>query len=185
MLKPLLLVLGAVALVGVLMLGGWALTGGSPDVPPRQAPAVGFATEGASGAAERAAKQPQQAGEGALPHGQQDALRGGQQDAVREDTRARDLARRVERRGSLSGAAGPAPVRRGAGPQAPSPWPAHDAAERQRADEAARLADRRRAERRAQDELARRTEAATRAEEAKQAADRARNDAVSDESEAD
>lgn len=38
-LKPLLLGLGAVAVVGVLMLGGWALTDGSPDAPPRQAPA--------------------------------------------------------------------------------------------------------------------------------------------------
>lgn len=176
MLKPLLLVLGAAALVGVLMLGGWALTGGSPDVSPRQAPAAGFAAESASGAAEHAGEQSQQAVEGTQP--------GEQQDAVRDDTRARDLPRRQQRT-SLAGAAGPAPVRRRAGPQAPSLWPVHDAVERRRADDAARLADHQRAERHARDQRARRTEAATRAEEAEQAADRARNDAGRDEPEAD
>jgi hypothetical protein len=108
-----------------------------------------------------------------------------QQGAVREDTRARDLAPRARQRGGLSDAAGPAPVRRRAGPRAPSLWPAHDAVERQRAYAAARLADRRRAERYAQDQVARRTEAARRAAEAQQAADRARTNDGSDEPEAD
>ncbi|MEA2224242.1 MAG: hypothetical protein QOH83_2618 [Solirubrobacteraceae bacterium] len=183
MLRSLLLVLGAVALVGVMMLSGWALTDGSRDVPPRQAaPTDGFAGEDASGAAERAGKLPPQAGEGATPPAEQ-------QDAVREDVRARDVARRAQQRSSLSraaGAAGPAPVRRSAGPHAPSLRPAaDDAVERQRTDEAARLADRQRAEQRARDQLARRAEAAARAKEAEQAADRARINAGDGEPEAD
>src|SRR4051794_38730678 len=149
------------------MLGGWALTGGRPDTPPRQAPAPGSAAQDASGAPERAGTQSQQAGAGTQPREQQDG--------VREDTRVRDVAPRAQQRSSLSGAAGPAPARRRAGPQAPSP--SHDAAERRRADEAARLAARLRAERRAQDQLARRREAAARAEMAEQAADRARDTA--------
>lgn len=164
MLKPLLLVLGAVALVGVLMLGGWALTAGSPDVAPRQAPAPDRATDGASGAAERAGEPSQrQAGDVAQPREQQDV--------VAQDARARDVARRPRQRSSLTGAAAPTPARRRAGRRAPSLRPAQDATNQQRAVEAARLADRRRAE------VARRTEVARRAEEAKQAADRARDDA--------
>jgi hypothetical protein len=86
--KPLPLVLGAVALVSVLMLGGWTLTSDSRDVPPRQAPAGGVAADGASSAAERAGKQSQQAGERTRSPEQQDAVRG--------DTRVRNLAGRAQ-----------------------------------------------------------------------------------------
>jgi type IV secretory pathway VirB10-like protein len=172
-LKPLLLGMCAVAVVGVLMLGGWALTGRTPDAPPRQAPASGVTAEGPSRVGERAGTPSQEAAEVAQPRVQQDA--------VREDTRVRDLARRAQQRSSLSGVAGQAPVRRRAGPRAPSLSPAQDAAKRRRAAEAARL----RAERRAQDERTRRMQAAARAEEAEEAADRARNDADPDEPEAD
>ncbi|HVF77076.1 MAG TPA: hypothetical protein VNA28_02165, partial [Solirubrobacteraceae bacterium] len=116
MLKPLLLVLGAVAFVGALMLGGWALTGGGADLPASQAPAAGFTTADPSAAEVPAGTQPQPAGEVPQPREQQDALG--------EDTSAGDLSQRARERLSRSGTAAPAPVRRTARPPATSPVPA-------------------------------------------------------------
>jgi hypothetical protein len=170
-----LLVLGAFAVVSLLMLGGWALTSGTPDVPARPAPAASPASGAAGG---RAEEQAQQTDDGAqlVSREQEDA--GGA-----EAARARDLARRARQRIPLStGAAGPAAARRSAGPEAQSLRRAPDqaAAERQRAEEAKRLADLRRAEQLRQAELARQAEAAKRAEQAKRAADGAPDEGGAD-----
>jgi FtsZ-interacting cell division protein ZipA len=175
---PLLLVVGAFALVSLLMLGGWALTSGTPDVPARQAPAAGSAAGAGSGdASDRAEEQSQRAGDGAKPVNREQEDTSGA-----EAARARDLTRRARQRIPHSGAAGPAAARRSAGRQAQPLRSAPDqaAAERRRAEEAKRLADLRRAEQLRQAELARQ-EAAKRAEEAKRAADRAAEDAGADE----
>jgi hypothetical protein len=167
-LKPLLVVLGAFAVVGVLMLGGWALTSATPDGPARPAPAAGsdagrVPAPAPGGAVRRAGERSQPAGDRAQPAERE------QEAAIRDDTaRARDLARRTRQRSPQSGAAGSATAPRVNRPQVPPPRPAQDdaAAERLRVVEAERRADQlRRAE------LARRAEAARRAEEAKRAAD--------------
>ena len=175
---PLLLVLGAFALVSLLMLGGWALTSGTPDVPARQAPSARPAAGSGSGAAGRRAEaQAQGTGAGAQP-----VSRELEDAGSAEAARARDLARRARQRIPLPGAAGPAADRRSAGRQT-QPLRATgdpDAAERRRAEEAKRLADLRRAERRRQAELARQA-AEERAEEAQRASDRAPEDGSADE----
>jgi hypothetical protein len=162
---PLLLVLSALALLGVLMLGGWALTSGTPDVPAREAPAPAAGPAAGSGAAGgRVDGQSQQAGDGAQPADRE------QEDASgAEAARARDLARRARQRIPLSGAAGSAAARRSA-ERRPQPLRRDDqaAAARRRAAEAQRLADLRRAEQLRQAELARQA-AEERAEDAMRA----------------
>ena len=82
-LKPLLMGLGAFAVVGLLMLGGWALTSATPEVPERQAPAAaGHAEPGPGAARGRAGGRPQQTGAGAQPATRR------QEDAVRDEAAA-------------------------------------------------------------------------------------------------
>jgi hypothetical protein len=165
---PLLLVLGAFALLGVLMLGGWALTSGTPDVPAREAPAAGSAAgSGAAGA--RGEQRSRQTGGGAQPADRE------QQDAGGAEARARDLARQVRQRLPLSGVAGSATARRSTTERPALPLRRGDdgeAAQRRRAAEAARLAELRRAEQLRWAERAR-EEAAERAEEAERGAGKA------------
>jgi hypothetical protein len=157
--------------VSLLMLGGWALTSGTPGVPARQTPAAGSTAAGG-----RAREQSQRTDDRAQPVSRE------QEDATgAEAARARDLAPRARQRIPLSGAAGPAAARRSSGRQAQPlrPAPDREAAERRRAEEAQRLADLRRAEQLRQAELARQA-AAKRAEEAKRAADRAPDEGDAD-----
>jgi hypothetical protein len=177
-LKPVLLGVGAFALVGLLMLGGWALTSATPDVPERQAPAATAGAGPATGAASgRTGGQSHQAGEGAQ------RVKREQEDAIRGDAagRARDLARRARQRTPQSSAAGPADALHSSSISGPPLEPLRRdqeqaADERARADAAQRLAERRRAERLRRDEIARQADAAKRADEAEQAAERAQEE---------
>ena len=180
MLKPLLMGLGAFAVVGLLMLGGWALTSATPEVPERQAPAAaGHAEPGPGAARGRAGGQPRQAGAGAQPVARR------QEDAVRDEAAApaRDLAGRARQRIPQAHAAGPAAASSHSSdpPVQPLRRDADQAAgERARADAAQQLAERRRAERLRRDEIARQADAAKRAEEAAQATERAREQSGAD-----
>jgi hypothetical protein len=178
-LKPLLLMgLGAFALVGLLMLGGWALTSATPDVPERQAPAAAGQAEPGSAARGRASGQSQQAGAGAQPVTRE------QKDAVRDGAAApaRDLARRARQRVPRSSAAGSAAASHSSEPTLPPLRRDQDqpAEARARADAAQQLAGRRRAERLRREEIARQADAAKRADEAAQATERAREQSGAD-----
>ena len=170
MLKPLLIGLGAVAVVGLLMLGGWALTSATPDVPTRQAPAAaGHAQPGSRAARGRPGGRSQKARAEAQP-----AARG----AVREQTEAA-APERARQRLPHGSAAASAAARRGSGAGEPSVQPLRRddeqaAEDRARAVAAQQLAERRRAERLRREELGRREAAAKRADEAAQAIERAR-----------
>jgi hypothetical protein len=168
---PLLLGLGALALVGVLMLGGWALTSATPQVP-RHVPAA----RSAAGAR----------GDASAPAADDRARAGG---APRPDpvhARARDARTQPARPGSPPpGAAAPAPApvavagaaHRTSAPSQPlRREPDSDAGAVRRAEAARQLADRLRAEQLRQAERARQAEAAKRADDAGRAAERAQDD---------
>lgn len=175
MLKPLLMGLGAVAVVGLLMLGGWALTSATPDVPERQAPAAAGQAEPGSGAARGRAGGRQRAGAGAQPVTRKQA------DAVGDEAAANapDLARQ---RIPQSSAAGSAAASHGSEPPFRPLRRDQDQAaeERARSDAAQQLAERRRAERLRRDRIARQADAAKRADEAAQATERAREQSGAD-----
>jgi hypothetical protein len=166
---PLLLGLGALALVGLLMLGGWALTSATPEVP-RHVPAARPAGEAGAGGPAPVADDRVRAGGGQRPN----AVRGA-------GVQARDALTEPARPSSPpSSVAAPAAgaARRASAPPEPLRREPSDAAAARRAEvEAARqLADRLRAEQLRQAELARQAEAAKRAEEARRAAEHAQDD---------
>jgi hypothetical protein len=172
-LKPLLQGLGAFALVGVLMLGGWALTSATPQVP-RHAPAAGSAVERSAG--------PE--GGHAPPAAADDRTRARPAALRAAVAQARDVPLAPAAPGvSLSSVAAPGAgaARRSGAPPPLRREPYQDAEARRRADAARQLADRRRAEQLLQAELARQSAAAKRAEEAGRVADRAQEDAGGDE----
>jgi hypothetical protein len=175
-LKPLPLVLGLVAVVAALMLGGWALTSGTPDVPSSSTPAASDvdaerdATGGGAarpGSAERAA---QQAGQGTqVPERKQGEAIG----------TSAAMARDVQSQGAAPRAGGPSDdgsehARRTGRDRAQRQRAeqARASEERRRSDATRRSAERRRAEQLGQESAARRAQAARRAEEAKRAQER-------------
>jgi hypothetical protein len=176
-LKPLLMGLGAFAVVGLLMLGGWALTSATPDVPERQAPAAAGQAEPGSGAARRRAGRQQRAGAGAQPVTRKQADAVGDEAAI-----APELARRARQRIPRSSAAGSAAASHGSEPPFRPLRRDQDQAaeERARSDAAQQLAERRRAERLRRDRSARQADAAKRADEAAQATERAREQSGAD-----
>jgi hypothetical protein len=168
-LKPLLVVLGAFAVLGVLMIGGWALTSATPDAPRRDAPAAASgATQGTRSTGGRSRQRLERA----------PAVAPRQPDATRAAAApVRDLrARRAPAAARPSAAAGTASPWRSARPLPLRAEGDEAAEERARADAVRRLADLRRAERRRQDEIARRADAEERAEEAERAAEQAQDE---------
>jgi hypothetical protein len=164
---PLLLGLGALALVGLLMLGGWALTSATPEVP-RHVPAA----RPAGGAAPAADDRVQ-------PGGRQHPTAGPAPDVQRRGARAEPARPSSPPPVAAAPAAAAGAARRTSAPPEPlRREPDSDAAAARRAEvEAARqLADRLRAEQLRQAELARQAEAAKRAEEARRAAERTQDD---------
>jgi hypothetical protein len=164
---PLLLGLGAFALVGLLMLGGWALTSATPEVP-RHVPAA----RPAGGAAPAADDRVQ-------PAGGQHPTAGPAPDVQRRDARAEPARPSSPPPGAAAPAAAAGAARRTSAPPEPlRREPDSDAAAARRAEvEAARqLADRLRADQLRQAELARQAQAAKRADDARRAAERTQDD---------
>lgn len=186
MLKPLLLIFGVVAVVGSLMLGGWALTNVTPDVPSKPAPPAGSDAEATGGSAAKAGstdRQAQRTGQGSQAYERARA------EALRENAaRARNVqARRVRRsaggpkhddseRAKRNGSEEAQPLRAERAAEAQERRQAdveqgREAEERRRADAARRSGERLRAEQVRQADAARQAEAARQAAAAKRAAD--------------
>jgi hypothetical protein len=168
--NPLLLVLAIVAVVGLLMLGGRALTSGAPQVPAghQPAPSAGATTSTSSDGGQSGAAQ------AVAPAGRQ----------VREAAPPRSAARVLETQpagqdgNTAPRAAGPVGAVRRSARRAAPPQRTQDeqAAERAGAQAAAQQAALRRAEQLRQAEIARQADAAKRAEAAERAAQRAGDD---------
>jgi len=164
--KPLPLVLGLVAVVAALMLGGWALTSGAPDVPRGSAPAAGSdadakrdATGGTGARSGSTGRRAQQAGHGPQAPGRKPA------EAIRPTgAKARGAAQ-------SSGEPSDERARRNGGGRAQRlrAEQAREAKQRRQSDATRRSAERRRAEQLRQENAARQAQAARRAEEAKRA----------------
>jgi hypothetical protein len=178
-LKPLFLVLGVIVVAGALMLGGWALTNGTPAAPVRPAPAAGAGADhkrdSTSASRARSGATGRQAGRAAPVSGRAQA------GAILDNTAKAGLAQAPAARPSNDGPGdddserarrnSTAQVQRLREEQArkveerrrAEAEQARQAEERRQADTARRAAERQRAEQARLAEAARQTEAARRA----------------------
>ncbi|MGI9096894.1 MAG: hypothetical protein ACR2H2_00070 [Solirubrobacteraceae bacterium] len=167
--KPLPLVLGLVAVVVALMLGGWALTSGTPDVPRGSTPAAGSDAD-----AKRDAAGGHEARSGSTGQRTQQAGQGTQaRERKQADAVGADAAKAEGAAQSIGGPSddGSERARRDGGERAQRlrAEQAREAEQRRQSDATRRSAERRRAEQLRQENAARQAQAARRAEEAKRA----------------